>query len=132
VVRIETSWKESAHAPNHICIRRFWTPSGLERLFLPALWFCQQDDRSRGWPRARPAKTPIPGTIDLSVHGDRIVTIHVPVNGTFREEVPTGKYEVAATTPRIRHETSSGRIYGTGSCPGPTIPVTAGQRRASK
>jgi hypothetical protein len=58
------------------------------------------------------ATTPIPGTIELSAHGHRIVTIHVPDNGTFREQVPTGSYEVAATAPSVQHQnSSSGSTY---------------------
>src|SRR5580658_6221453 len=51
----------------------------------------------------------IPGTVELSIHGHRVMTIHVPVTGTFRARVPAGKYEVAAITPRIQHETSGGK-----------------------
>ena len=72
------------------------------------------------------ATTPIPGTIELSAHGHRIVTIHVPVDGTFREQVPTGSYEVAATSPSVQQQnSSSGSTY---SCPlAHPIAVTTGQ-----
>jgi hypothetical protein len=83
-----------------------------------------------GGPAPGTAKTPIPGTIELSAHGHRTVTIKVPVNGVFREQVPAGRYEVAATTPRVQHEDSSGRISGTGSCPHSPITVTAGETRS--
>jgi len=75
------------------------------------------------------ATTLIPGTVELSVQGHRVVTIHVPITGTFRARVPVGKYEVAAITPRIRQENSSGKyVTGSGFCAHPPITVTAGKR----
>lgn len=62
----------------------------------------------------------VPGIIELSFHGARIVTIHVPVNGRFRARVPVGTYEIAAST---------SRIHPMGSCvpAHPPITMTAGK-----
>jgi hypothetical protein len=75
------------------------------------------------------ARALIPGTVELSVHGHRVVTIHVPMTGTFRVRVPVGEYEVAAITPRIHEENSSGKfVPPSGFCAHPPITVTAGKR----
>ena len=68
----------------------------------------------------------IPGIIELSIHAARIVTIHVPVNGTFRAQVPVGTYEMAATTPRIQGENTSGKYVTMGSCVPSYPPITVG------
>jgi len=81
-----------------------------------------------GGPAPGTATALIPGTVELSVHGHRVVTIHVPMTGTFRARVPVGKYEVAAITPRIHHVNSSGKVTGSGFCAHPPITVTAGKR----
>jgi len=47
------------------------------------------------------ARTLIPGTVELSVHGRRVVTIHVPMTGTFRARVPVGKYEAVRGIPVV-------------------------------
>ena len=70
------------------------------------------------------AKTPIPGTIELSAHGDHIVTIRVPVNGTFRAQLPVGRYEISATTPKI----SSGTNVA-GSCVPAHPPIAVTTRK---
>lgn len=80
------------------------------------------------------AKTLIPGTVELSAHGDRIDTIRVPVNGTFRVQVPVGRYVVTATTPRIHQVLRSGSSTGSGTWVAgfcvpvhPPIAVTSGK-----
>ena len=74
------------------------------------------------------AKTRIPGTIELSAQGDRIITIHVPESGTFRTPVPVGKYEVGATTPNIQQVNPGGK-HRTEPCTTdqPPFTVTAGK-----
>jgi len=82
-----------------------------------------------GGPAPGTAMTVMPGTVQLSVHGHRVVTIHVPPTGTFRVQIPVGTYEVAATTQAIHQENSGGEtVKGSGSCPHRPITVTAGKR----
>ena len=74
------------------------------------------------------ARTPIPGTVALSAHGDRIVAIHVPASGAFRAQVSAGTYEVTATTPRVQQVKPDG-THVTEPCPqvDPTITVEHGK-----
>jgi hypothetical protein len=83
-----------------------------------------------GGPAPGTARTLITGTIDLSARGKRIATIHVPVSGTFRMQVPVGKYEVTATTPRIQQVNPDGKHAITPcSTAGPPVIVTFGKAK---
>jgi hypothetical protein len=53
------------------------------------------------------ARTPIPGTIELSVHGDRIVTIHVPVTRNLSSTGSVGELRGCSdnsANPRREHQ----------------------------
>jgi hypothetical protein len=69
------------------------------------------------------ARTPIPGTVTLSALGDRIVTIHVPANGTFRAQVSAGRYEVTSTTPKVQQVNPDG-THVSKPCPEVIPPIT--------
>lgn len=73
-------------------------------------------------------RTAIPGTLVLSAHGDRIVTIHVPPTGSFRAPVPTGTYMVTASTPKVQRVSPAG-THVTEPCPEmiPSITVEGGK-----
>ena len=83
-----------------------------------------------GGPAPATAITLIPGSIQLSVHGRRFLTIHFPPTGTFRAQVPVGTYEVAGNySPRFHQKYSGGEtVKGLNSCPQRPIAVTAGKR----
>jgi hypothetical protein len=69
------------------------------------------------------SRTPIPGTVALSTHGYRIVTIHVPASGTFRAQVSAGRYDVTATTESIQHVNPNG-MHVTEPCTEALPPIT--------
>jgi len=74
------------------------------------------------------ARSPTPGTIELSAHGHVVASVPVPRSGSFRAQVPVGTYQVTGISSHLHTETSTG-VTASGTCPmvGRSVTVTAGR-----
>ncbi len=74
----------------------------------------------------QPGERPIPGTIQFTAAGHRLITVGVGSSGTFSVSLPAGTYQVAGRSPRIIEVSSDGTQHQTPCAPPLSVTVTAG------